>query len=54
MKTDFINEEYIDNNLAALDSSLSNGTIKLEDYLKIAMLVKVYETLQEIKESIKK
>lgn len=53
MRTDFIETEHIENNLAGLDSMLSGSMMKVEDYLKITMLVKIYDTLQEIKEELK-
>jgi len=48
MRTDFIKVENIENNLAGLDSSLSGGKIKVEDYLKIALLVKIIDKLEGI------
>ena len=52
MRTDFFKEEHIESNLVALDSLLGTEALKVEHYLKIAMLVKIYDTLQEIKEEL--
>ena len=52
MRTDFFKEEHIQSNLVALDSLLGTEALKVEHYLKIAMLVKIYDTLQEIKEEL--
>jgi hypothetical protein len=52
MRTDFCKEEHIESNLVALDSLLGTEALKVEDYLKIAMLVSIYDTLQEIKEEL--
>jgi hypothetical protein len=53
MRTDFIKEENIENNLASLDNLLSGSNIKVEDYLKIALLVKILEKLEEINDKIR-
>lgn len=49
MRTDFFKEEHIENNLAQLDSLLPATD---PDYLQIVLLVKIYNTLQEIKEEL--
>ena len=46
----FVNRKVLENNLATLEKSMMDGkTTPLSDYLKIAMLCKIYETLEEIK-----
>lgn len=50
MRTDLINEENINKSLAGLDDMLASNSIKVEDYLKIAILEKIYEILQEIRD----
>jgi hypothetical protein len=49
VRTDFFKEEHIENNLAQLDSLLPATD---PDYLQIVLLVKIYNTLQEIKEEL--
>jgi hypothetical protein len=48
----FLNAEVLENNLATLENSMTEGRTSLTDYLKIAMLCKIYETLEEIKDKI--
>ena len=45
----FVNRKVLENNLATLEKSMMDGKTSLSDYLKIAMLCKIYETLEEIK-----
>ena len=45
----FVNRKVLENNLATLEKSMMDGKPSLSDYIKIAMLCKIYETLEEIK-----